>query len=139
MKKVFADTGYWIALLNPNDDLHKKAQAVSEQIQPCHTITSEMVLVELFNSLAGKGEHLRTAASSLPEKLSQSPNCEIVPQTSMGFREAVRYFKERPDKDWGLTDCASFLVMKEKGIVEALTHDKHFIQAGFQALLREPE
>lgn len=139
MRKVFADTCYWVALLNPREALHQKAQFVSKQIHPCFTITSEMVLTELFNSLAGKGEQLRGIATKLTETLSQNPNCEIVPQTSLGFRNAVRLYKERPDKEWGLTDCASFLIMKEKGITEALTHDQHFVQAGFKALLRGPE
>ena len=98
-----------------------------------------MVLTELLNSLAGKGERLRSVAGKLPENLSQNANSEIIPQTSILFREAVRFFKDRPDKEWGLTDCASFLIMREKGIVEALTHDKHFVQAGFEALLREPD
>ena len=137
MRKVFADTCYWVALLNPHDDLHPKTRIISQQLHPCFIITSEMVLTELFNSLADKGNHLRAKTATLPGTLSQNPNCEVIPQTSMRFREAVNFYKDRPDKEWGLTDCASFLIMKEKGIVEALTHDHHFVQAGFQALLRE--
>jgi predicted nucleic acid-binding protein len=55
----------------------------------------------------------------------------------MLFREAVERYNQRPDKSWGLTDCASFLIMEERGISEALTHDEHFVQAGFAALLRD--
>ena len=42
------------------------------------------------------------------------------------------------DKEWGLIDCVSFVVMEYRGITEALTSDAHFEQAGFQALLRRP-
>ena len=139
MRKVFADTGYWIALLNPRDSLNEKARSVSEQIAPVFTITSEMVLAELFDALAGEGEHLRMAAVDLNKKLSNASNCEIVPQTSIIFREAARRYEERVDKGWGLTDCASFLIMEEKGVTEALTHDRHFVQAGFQALLKDDD
>jgi len=96
-----------------------------------------MVLTELFNMLAGKGEYLRIAAARLFETLSSAPNYEVVPQTSIIFREAVQFYKDRPDKDWGLTDCTSFLIMNRKGIIEALTPDRHFAQAGFQALLMD--
>jgi len=41
-----------------------------------------------------------------------------------------------PDKGWSLTDCASFVIMEDEGLPAALTHDHHFEQAGFQALLR---
>ena len=49
----------------------------------------------------------------------------------------LRLFRERADKDWGLTDCISFVVMQSEGTLEALTSDRHFEQAGFVALLRK--
>ena len=50
--------------------------------------------------------------------------------------QAVALFRSRPDKEWGLTDCVSFVVMKERGLTEALTADHHFEQAGFSILLK---
>lgn len=44
-------------------------------------------------------------------------------------------YRDRPDKDWSLTDCLSFEVMSERGVTTALTADRHFTQAGFQAIL----
>ena len=55
---------------------------------------------------------------------------------SFYFDEGVRLYVARPDKDWSLTDCISFVVMRERGITEALTGDRHFEQAGFVALLK---
>jgi len=48
---------------------------------------------------------------------------------------AFELFRYRPDKEWGLVDCVSFIVMKDYELTEALTMDVHFKQAGFRALL----
>jgi len=53
------------------------------------------------------------------------------------FSRAFELYSERPDKDWSLTDCVSFVLMKEQALDRALTADIHFVQAGFRALLRE--
>jgi predicted nucleic acid-binding protein len=96
-----------------------------------------MVLVELLNDFARRGESLRAAAVTLVERLSANPNVSIVAQTSLQFRDSLALYRERPDQTWSLTDCASFLIMTEQGIEEALAHDKHFEQMGFKALLRD--
>lgn len=137
MRTVYADTGYWQAMLNPRDDLHEKATTVTRSLAPLHIVTSEMVLTELLNSFAARGSDLRSAAAKATEAIAADPNVTVVPQTRDLFRRSVERFKSRPDKDWSLTDCASFLVMEERGIKEALAHDHHFQQAGFRALLRD--
>lgn len=63
------------------------------------------------------------------------PNSEIVPMTSSAFWQALERYRRRADKTWGLTDCASLLIMEEKGITDALSADRDFQQAGFKALL----
>ena len=70
------------------------------------------------------------------EAIRANPNVEVVPQTSIQFREAFELYKRMADKEWSLTDCASFELMKARGISEALAHDRHFEQAGLVALLR---
>jgi uncharacterized protein len=60
----------------------------------------------------------------------------IVPQTTELFSNALQQYRAMADKNWSLTDCASFFIMKEQGLKAALTHDRHFAQAGFQTLLR---
>jgi len=69
--------------------------------------------------------------------LQGDANVEIVPLARPLIERAMKLYSERPDKEWGLTDCASFVVMEDRGIREALTADEHFQQAGFRALLRE--
>jgi hypothetical protein len=57
---------------------------------------------------------------------------ELTPEL---YRKGWQIYRERLDKDWGVIDCISFTIMQERNIVEALTGDRHFQQAGFVALL----
>jgi predicted nucleic acid-binding protein len=136
MLRVFADTGYWIGLLNPRDELHDKAFAASREYDPSEIATSETVLTEFLNAFSDYGSRLRLAAASAVISL-QSSNVTIVPQTSRLFADALHRYREMSDKSWSLTDCFSFIVMQAHGIQDALTHDRHFAQAGFQVLLRQ--
>jgi predicted nucleic acid-binding protein len=135
MRQVFADTGYWIAVLDPRDELHERAKQVSSALGSFRLVTTEMVLAELLNFFANH-TGLKAVAASAVTAVMQDPNTEIIPQTSLQFRDAFERYKSRPDKEWSLTDCASFLIMEERGIVDSLAYDHHFDQAGFKALLR---
>ena len=79
MKAVFADASFWVALLNPKDDLHEKARAVSESLGPVHVVTSEMVLVELLNEFAGRGEALKAAAEEDDSSFGYSVAFDLLP------------------------------------------------------------
>ena len=135
MKIVFADTGYWEALLNPNDKLHAKAMQVSASLGRVRQLTSEMVLDELLAALSKLP--VRPYAIKGVQAIIGNPNVEVVPQTSLQFGRAFDLYRRTADKEWSLTDCASFEIMRERGLTEALAHDNHFVQAGFVALLRE--
>lgn len=136
MKLVFADTSYWIALLNPRDQLHGKAVAVSEKLALVRIVTSEMVLTELLNGFSEGGPQVRRAVAKAVDALGKSQNVMVVPQTREQFSSALMRYDQAADKAWSLTDCASFRIMEEKQIEAALTHDRHFVQAGFDVLLR---
>lgn len=136
MKTVFADTGYWIALINPGDDLHHPARSVSAALAPIQIVTSEMVLSEVLNSFSKKGSGFRMAAIALIHDLQADSTIDIASQTSDLFNEALKLYQHRPDQAWSHTDCASFHIMRQNNITEALAYDKHFVQAGFIALLR---
>jgi predicted nucleic acid-binding protein len=139
MKKVFADADYLIALLNPRENLHDQARTVSERVGRTRLLTSQMVLAEVLAFYADKGAAMREAAATLASRLSSDPNVTVIPQTSVQFQEALYFYRQRDDKEWSLTDCASFLIMHDAGISEAFTHDHHFEQAGFTALLRDSQ
>lgn len=139
MKEIFADTGYWIALVDRDDELHEQARSATGQLASCLTVTTQMALVEFLNFMGREGEHKRRLAALMVERLERSTNVEVVPQTSSQFRAAVERYASRLDQRWSVVDCASFLVMEERNISEALAYDRDFEQAGFVALLRENE
>lgn len=136
MPTVFADAGYWIALWNPRDALHDRAIAVADQLGACAVVTTQMVLTEALDAMAGMGEFRRKVAAQMVQALEDDPDVEIVPQTDSQFRASVERYASRSDQRWGLTDCASFLVMEERNLSEALAYDRDFERAGFVALLR---
>ena len=137
MSPVFADSGYWIALWNPRDGLHERALAIERTLRATPIVTTEFVLIEALNFVAGMGGFRRRFTARMVQQLDADPDVEIVAQTEGRFRAAVERYAARPDQRWSLTDCASFLLMEERGIGEALAHDRDFEQAGFSALLRE--
>ena len=136
MKTVFADTGYWIALLDPQDTLRPKALELSLSLAEATILTSEMILTEVLNHFAKRGHFLRQAAVAFIQSLRQNPAVEITAQTANLFEQALDLYSQRPDQAWSHTDCASFCIMQQQNIVEALAYDRHFEQAGFIALLR---
>ena len=137
MNEIFADAGYWITLLNPNDNKHESAQRATENLGGRKIVTTEMVLVEVFAHVSKEGPHVRNGAVEMLNGLRNDPNIEIVPQTHKQFNEAAQRYAERPDHPFSLTDCASFLEMEKRGIIEALAHDRDFKRAGFIALMRD--
>jgi uncharacterized protein len=136
MKTVFADTGYWIALLDPQDTLHTKAIHQSNILARSQICTSEMVLTEVLNHFSKRGNFMRYAAAALIESLQVNDSVTVIFQSDDIFQRALDLYKQRPDQAWSHTDCASFCIMQQQGILEALAYDKHFEQAGFIALLR---
>ena len=137
MKSVFADADFWIVLLNPREELHDRAGRISAGISRSRIVTSEMVIAEVLNFCGARGNAIRAKACEAMRRLRENPNVMVVPQTASQFAAAVDLYARHGDKRWSLTDCASFLVMRELGMTDALTFDQHFEQAGFIALLRD--
>jgi predicted nucleic acid-binding protein len=133
---MFLDTAYAIALSVVTDEHHAQAVAIAEQLEAQQTrlITTRAVLLEIGNALSR--QRYRTAAEQLLESLEHDPQVECVSLTDGLYQQAFALFCERRDKEWGLIDCVSFIVMKEMGLTDALTTDEHFDQAGFHSLLR---
>ena len=136
MKRLFADTVYWIALTNSFDQYHTKAIEVSEALGPCRLFTTDLVLTEFLNALADKGQHIRDAAVQMVETILNNPQVTVVPMSRHTFIRSLALYKARLDKGYSLTDCSSMLLMRNRRLSEALTTDRHFEQEGFIALLR---
>ncbi len=134
--EVFLDTAYAIALSVESDEHHERAEELADQLEAEATrlITTRAVLLEIGNALSKK--RYRKAAVKLLDALEQDPQVEIVSLSEELYGQALELFCNRPDKEWGLVDCVSFIVMQERGLTEALTTDEHFEQAGFRPLLR---
>ena len=137
LTKVFLDAAYAIALSAPTDQFHQKAVELALRMERDNTkiVTTRAVLLEIGNALAK--QRYRADAVSLLEALQEDPNVEVAPLSEELFARAFDLYRTRPDKEWGLIDCVSFVVMEEQGLTAALTTDNHFRQAGFQVLLRE--
>ena len=136
MGEVFADTGYWIALISARDDLRESAARATNNLGNRRLVTSEMVLVEVLNHFARQGDVARRTAAETVMRLRNNPSTEVIEQTAGQFESAVSLYVNRLDQSWSLVDCSSFVLMEERGIRDALAHDVDFVQAGFNALLR---
>jgi predicted nucleic acid-binding protein len=133
MNDVFADTYYFVAMLSPSGEAHRRALARSAGRQG-RLVTTAWVLTEVANSLHRVGD--RSIFVETLHELRSDPDVLILPPDSALFEAGLSLYAARPDKEWSLTDCISFVVMQQMSITEALTGDHHFEQAGFQALLR---
>ncbi len=133
---VFVDTVAWLALVNKSDGLHDSARTVRDQLiqQKAKLITTDFVVVEIANSLARLP--LRGLARKLIDFIRTSDTVELVTITPEFLEKAYQLYCTRDDKEWGLTDCTSFVVMQKMRMNRAFTADRHFEQAGFTVLLK---
>ena len=132
MTTVFADTSYFVALLSPTDVRHAAARAVGDKLRS-RLVTTDYVLVELASLFSGTGD--RGLFVRVIQALRGDDDVEIVPASSRLFDDGLALYASRADKQWSLTDCVSFVLMKDRGISDALSTDHHFEQAGFRILL----
>jgi predicted nucleic acid-binding protein len=132
MKIPFADTSYYLALLNARDQYHQQAKQASSRLQG-QIVTTTWVLTEVADAFSKPGQR-QTAAAFIEDLLTDSRVMVIAPSMDL-FNRGLSFYSRRPDKDWSLTDCISFVVMEEHGLTEALATDRDFKQAGFVALL----
>jgi uncharacterized protein len=130
---LFADTFYFLALLDSREDRHLKAIEVSRD-QQTQLLTTEWVLAEVGDAYCRPSD--RADFVWLYRSLLNHPRIKIIPAETSLFQRGVDFFDERKDKAWSLTDCLSFVVMHDEALTVALTGDKHFEQAGFTALLK---
>ena len=137
MDKIFLDAAYAIALSSVTYKYHQKAENLAKQIETegIKLITTRAVILEIGNALAKL--RYRAAAIELLNSIEEDPNIEIISLYEELYKRAIELYRQRQDKEWGITDCISFVVMEDYALTKALTTDDHFQQAGFRALLLE--
>ncbi len=133
MRAVFADTFYFLALLDSTQKSHAEAVEAARDAE-LRIVTTEWVLAEFGDAYCHPGD--RADFVLLYRSLLNHPRVKIIPADTFLFQRGVELFEQRRDKNWSLTDCLSFVSMRDEGITEALTGDKHFEQAGFTVLLK---
>lgn len=129
---LFLDTSFVQAMLNRRDEHHARAVTLAARLRMDTIWTTEAVIIEIGNALSTIG---RDAAVKFIRSLYGTPNVRVVTVTTELLRHSLDLYEAREDKDWGLTDCISFTVMERNALKEALSSDRHFLQAGFRALL----
>jgi len=135
-KQIFVDTVAWLALANKNDTLHHETIKLNQDLlsRGVHYITTDYVLTEVANSLARPPQ--RKAIIRFIEAIFSSKRVTILMITQERFFRAWQLYKSRRDKEWGLTDCTSFIIMEEQRLRDAFTADRHYQQAGYICLLK---
>ena len=135
---VFLDTNGWLALLNASDALHVEAKSLWAELlaDGSSLVLTSWVVAETGNGLARTSARARF--SEAVEMIQESSRARLIAVSDVLFRRALELYSARPDKTWGLVDCASFVIMADEGISRAFTTDRHFEQAGYQPLLPLP-
>ena len=133
--RLFLDTAFIQALLNDRDDYHNIAKSLFPKVRNAQEVwITESILTEVGNALSATN---RTGAGQFINQCYQTDNIRVVSVNTSLFTQSLDLYNSRLDKNWGLTDCISFVVMTTNGITDAVTADRHFIQAGFRALMLE--
>ncbi len=135
-ERLLLDTAYIQALLNRADQYHAAALRLLLRVQAASEVwITEAVLVEVANALSAIN---RPLAVAFIRQCYGTANIHVVVIDTPLLMRGLQLYENRADKAWGLTDCLSFVVMREQGLTEAVTADHHFRQAGFRALMLEP-
>jgi len=136
-RAVLLDTSFILALENRDDPHHQRAKSLDRELaaENCPYVFHWGILFEIADGYARIAR--RSKGLQLIQKLETEQGYLLHPITEPILQQALALYRSRSDKEWGLTDCVSFVLMKQEGITEALTADGHFRQAGFIALLLE--
>jgi predicted nucleic acid-binding protein len=138
MAGLFCDTSGWGHLVDPAQAHHSLATSLYRTARENKTrvVTTNYIITELVALFTSPLRIPRPTTIAFIESVKSSPHVEIVHIDQTLDIRSWELLANRQDKDWSLVDCASFVVMRERGIEGALTTDHNFEQAGFIRLLR---
>ncbi len=129
---AFIDTSYLVAIKLKRDQHHQVALQHWEQIvkSSLRLVTTSYIFDEVVTFLNSRGYH--KDAVDIGWYLLQSSKVQLIHVDEALFFDGWAYFENHHDKRYSLTDCISFIVMKQLHIVTAFAFNGDFIQAGFE-------
>jgi predicted nucleic acid-binding protein len=133
LNPIFIDTVFVIGLVNRRDQYHTQALQRAQRYLGQPLLVTDAVLLEIGNALA---RYYKKESVAIIEQFLTAQEVEIVHLSPNLFNKAFVLYKQYQDKQWGLVDCISFVVMQERDLSQVLTFDQHFVQAGFEALMK---
>ncbi len=138
MPDIFADTAGWGHLVDSSQEYHTRAATIYRRTrqQGRKLITTNYILTELVALLISPLRIPHPNIVAFITGVKSSPHVDIVHVDPTLDAQAWQLFSERPDKEWSLVDCTSFVIMQQRGLFEAFTTDHHFEQGGFVCLLK---
>jgi predicted nucleic acid-binding protein len=134
MRRVFADTFYWIALAHRGDQWHAAALNASHAMQDAEIVTTQDMLGEFLTAFRYTPQ-LRGIAARRVHQITADRRIRVIGQSPLLFEAGFALYQLRPDKQYSFADCISMQAMPQEGITDILTHDSHFSQEGFVTLL----
>ena len=135
MSTVFADTLYWIALINSRDQWHQRAISINANLIDARLVTTDSVLTELANFFAEYGDIMRRKVALAIRTVINDEQVEVLSESRQTLLDGLMLYESRSDKAYSLIDGIAMNVMRKRGITDVLTHDTHFTQEGFHILL----
>lgn len=135
MKPLFVDTPYWIACINPQDHSHQQVMDLQPTIRQTRLLTTKVILIELLTFFSAYNSQTRQIAINVVWAILTDPNIEVVPHTHEIFLSALGLYEEKASEGYSFVDCISMMVMRDRGLTDVLTCDRHFAQEGFNILL----
>ena len=138
MNEVFVDTSGWASFFVRTEPHHAKAIELMTQWQQQNgrVVTTNYILSELAALFTSPLRVPRSTILDCIQTIRSRPWVEVVHIDPSLDEAAWKLFGDRLDKEWSLVDCASFVVMQQRGLTDALTADHHFEQASFVRLLK---
>ncbi len=138
MNKIFVDTAGWGNLVDTLQEFHAETKTIylSAKQKGSRLVTTNYVIAELVALLFSPLRIPRMKSIKFIESIKSSALVDIIHIDEDLDAKSWELLKNRPDKNWSLVDCSSFIVMQKNNIVEALTTDHHFEQSGFVRLLK---
>jgi predicted nucleic acid-binding protein len=138
MKLYFADSWYFIALINRRDAAHRAAVRLEQSLLDQHLVTHDGVLAEVLNFVCEASADTRTRAVRYVREVIADPGVTVYDAGRTLFLGALALYERRRDKEYSLTDCMSMRLMQAHGITHVLTNDHHFRQEGFTVVSEAP-